>query len=109
MQLFGSSGGIIYSLVVSASCLGALNANVFASGRLIVAASKSHYFPKMFSNDHCSAREEEPLSTRKALQNYPTLIFAGISWFAKRTEALRWEKQVPMYVNSRYQSWFQMS
>lgn len=96
MQVFGPPGGTVYSLIVSASCLGALNANVFASGRLIVAASKNKYFPKIFGNDHCSGREEEPFFTRKALQNIPSLLSAGILWFAKRTETLRWDKEVPM-------------
>ena len=96
LRVFGAPGGNVYSLVVSASCLGALNANVFTSGRLIVAASKNHYFPKIFGNDHCSAREEEPSFMRKVLQRFPALVSAGILWFAKRTETLRWEKKVPM-------------
>lgn len=97
LHVFGATGGTVYSLVVSASCLGALNANVFATGRLIVAASKNHYFPKFFGNDHCSAREEDSLSTRKALQRFPALVSAGILWFAERTETLRWDKKVPIY------------
>lgn len=55
------SGGTVYALVVSASCLGSLNANVFTSGRVIVAASKNHYFPKIFGNDHCSQKEKRLL------------------------------------------------
>ena len=87
---------MIYSLVVSVSCLGSLNANVFTSGRLIVTASKNRYFPKIFGNDHCAAREEEHISTREALQRYPAFVSAGTLWFAERTEALRWDKKVPM-------------
>ncbi len=96
MQIFGAPGGTVYSLVVSASCLGSLNANVFTTGRLIVAASKNHYIPKIFGNDHCSAREEEHISTRKALQNIPAFVSAPTLWFAERTEHLRWDKKVPM-------------
>jgi hypothetical protein len=46
LQSFGYVGGLIYSLVVAASCLGALNTNVFATGRLCVAASKQVSFLK---------------------------------------------------------------
>ena len=96
LQIFGKPGGLIYSLVVSASSLGSLNANVFATGRLCVAASKNRYFPKILGNGHCSARREDSPSTRKALQSFPGFAVSGMLWFAERTETLRWDKQVPV-------------
>ena len=88
----------MYSLIVSASCLGALNANVFATGRLCVAASKQDYFPKVLANRHCTSREGDSMATRKALSRLPSFCAQGVLWFAKMTEALRWDQGVPMCV-----------
>ena len=49
-QVFGSVGSLLLSLVVSASCLGALNATAFTSGRLIYAAGKEGYLPGLLGN-----------------------------------------------------------
>lgn len=49
-KVFGSAGALVFALVVSASCLGALNATVFTSGRLVYAAGKEGYLPAMFGN-----------------------------------------------------------
>ena len=94
--MFGTPGGLLYSLAVSASSLGSLNANVFATGRLCVAASKSRYFPKILGNEHCSTRKEDSPSTRKALQSFPGFVVSRMLWFAEKTETLRWDKQVPV-------------
>lgn len=62
----------------------------------MVAASKNHYFPKIFGNDHCSTRGEEPLFMRKALHRFPAFVSAGTLWFVGKAEALRWDSKVPM-------------
>jgi amino acid transporter len=49
-QVFGKVGALILALVVSGSCLGALNATVFTSGRLVYAAGKEGYLPAIFGN-----------------------------------------------------------
>ncbi|CRG88763.1 Large neutral amino acids transporter small subunit 2 [Talaromyces islandicus] len=49
-QVFGPVGALILALVVSGSCLGALNATVFTSGRLVYAAGKEGYLPAIFGN-----------------------------------------------------------
>ncbi|KAK6511651.1 hypothetical protein TWF481_000560 [Arthrobotrys musiformis] len=46
--VFGSVGGILFALAVSISCLGALNATTFTSGRLVYVAGKQGYLPKVF-------------------------------------------------------------
>ncbi|KAK6510617.1 hypothetical protein TWF506_009720 [Arthrobotrys conoides] len=46
--VFGSVGGILFALAVSISCLGALNATTFTSGRLVYVAGKQGYLPKIF-------------------------------------------------------------
>ena len=90
----------MYSLIVSASCLGALNANVFATGRLCVAASQQDYAPRVLANRHCTSREGDALATRKAVSPLPVFCARGALLFAKTTETLRWDKGVPMYVSS---------
>lgn len=49
-KVFGRVGGLILSLVVSASCFGALNATIFTSGRLIYVAGREGYLPAMFGH-----------------------------------------------------------
>ena len=98
LQVFGSVGGLVYSLVVSMSCLGSLNASVFTSGRLVVAASKDHYVPKILGNGHCPTKEDDSASTRKLLRGFPTPVVSGTIWLAAKTEHLRWDERVPMYV-----------
>ena len=99
LQVFGSIGGLVYSLVVSMSCLGSLNASVFASGRLMVAASKDHYIPKIFGNGHCPTKEDDSASTRKLLRGFPTPVASSMIWLAATTEHLRWDRMVPLYVH----------
>lgn len=48
-RVFGSVGGSIYSLLVATSAMGALNANVYATGRLYVSASRRGYLPRFLS------------------------------------------------------------
>lgn len=47
-KVFGPVGAAVLALVVSGSCIGALNASVFTSGRLIYAAGKEGYLPSIF-------------------------------------------------------------
>lgn len=49
-KVFGSVGALIFALIVSASCLGALNATIFTSGRLVYAAGKEGYLPSIFGS-----------------------------------------------------------
>ncbi|PWY71531.1 amino acid transporter [Aspergillus sclerotioniger CBS 115572] len=49
-KVFGSVGALVFALVVSASCFGALNATTFTSGRLVYAAGKEGYLPSIFGN-----------------------------------------------------------
>lgn len=48
--VFGPIGSLILSLIVSASCLGALNATTFTSGRLVYAAGKEGFLPEIFGH-----------------------------------------------------------
>ncbi|CCX13033.1 amino acid permease-domain-containing protein [Pyronema domesticum] len=47
-KVFGTVGGLVFAIVVSLSCFGALNATTFTSGRLVYAAGKEGYLPSLF-------------------------------------------------------------
>ncbi|GLA73066.1 hypothetical protein AtubIFM55763_003965 [Aspergillus tubingensis] len=47
-KVFGHVGALVFALIVSASCIGALNATAFTSGRLVYAAGKEGYIPSIF-------------------------------------------------------------
>ncbi|KAL7937115.1 amino acid transporter [Trichoderma chlorosporum] len=59
-KVFGPIGALVFALIVSASCFGALNSSTFTASRLIYVASKEGYIPDVFSrlgvgssdNDH---------------------------------------------------------
>lgn len=46
--IFGTTGGLIFALLVSFSCFGALNSQVYTSSRLVFAAGKEGYLPSLF-------------------------------------------------------------
>lgn len=45
--VFGPIGSFVFAIIVSASCLGALNATAFTSGRLVYAAGKEGFLPEI--------------------------------------------------------------
>ncbi|EGS17435.1 putative amino acid transporter protein [Thermochaetoides thermophila DSM 1495] len=47
-QVFGTIGALIFALIVSASCFGALNSSTFTSSRLVYVAGKEGYIPSVF-------------------------------------------------------------
>ena len=48
--VFGAVGSLILALIVSGSCIGALNATTFTSGRLVYAAGKEGFLPELLGN-----------------------------------------------------------
>jgi hypothetical protein len=95
-QNLGTYGGLLYSLVVSASALGSLNASIFATAVLCVAASRRKYFPAVFANLHCESVELEIESHQPILNMLPRWTQYLIVTFLKATSTLRWEKEVPV-------------
>jgi amino acid transporter len=45
MEVFGRPGALFYAWIVCLSCLGALNAQMFSTGRLTQAAGALNYLP----------------------------------------------------------------
>lgn len=47
-KVFGPAGALVFALIVSASCFGALNSSAFTSSRLVYVAGREGYFPAIF-------------------------------------------------------------
>lgn len=88
----GPAFGVVFSVVVSISALGALNANIFATSKLCVAASHRAYFPRMVANLHCASAREEAHYLDETLPFFK----GGAIWLAEVTQDLRWNNAVPM-------------
>ncbi|KAN0072291.1 large neutral amino acids transporter small subunit 1 [Elaphomyces granulatus] len=97
--LYGPAGSLIYTIAISLSALGSLNANVFAVGRLAVAASQRDYIPSFFSgsNSRGMSLVEEEQELREMTQRWPSWVVWCITRFAKATGRLRLEQGVPVY------------
>jgi amino acid transporter len=48
-SLLGRPAGIVITLLVAISCAGSITSNVFAVGRLTMAAAQRNYLPALFS------------------------------------------------------------
>lgn len=62
-KVFGPIGSLIFAIIVSMSCFGALNATSFTSGRLIYAAGKEGFLPAIFGKIGVGSGIEPSLST----------------------------------------------
>ncbi|GAA6000235.1 hypothetical protein JCM10207_007919 [Rhodosporidiobolus poonsookiae] len=58
--LVGPVGGLLFAMIVAISGLGALNATLYTSSRLIVAASEQDFLPRLFSR--FNERRETPIN-----------------------------------------------
>ena len=96
----GSRAGLLYSLVISMCALGALNVNVFATGRLCVAASKRGYFPGILANLHIAHSIPERDYYYRRLSSFPEIVVDYVAAFATQTADLRIQKEVPMSANT---------
>ncbi|KAI1754627.1 amino acid/polyamine transporter I [Xylaria castorea] len=95
-RTIGAWGGLVFTIVVSISAMGAVNANIFAVTRLCVAAAQRAYFPLMLANLHCCTARDEASYFRRTLAwpfRLPVLALARL------TRRLRWEYSVPVYVS----------
>ncbi|KAG9250932.1 amino acid permease-domain-containing protein [Emericellopsis atlantica] len=76
-QVFGPVGALIFALIVSASCFGALNSSTFTSSRLIYVAGKESYFPEIFGTLGVGNADRQSLNTQHTR-----------SWATKKLSAL---------------------
>ncbi|KAJ3565420.1 hypothetical protein NPX13_g7507 [Xylaria arbuscula] len=92
-KTIGPWGGLMFTVGVAISAMGAVNANLFAVAKLCVAASQRAYFPPILANLHCCTARDEKAYLRRALAwpfRPPILIFMRL------TRRLRWEHSVPV-------------
>jgi amino acid transporter len=76
-KVFGPIGSLVFALIVSMSCFGALNATAFTSGRLVYAAGKEGFLPAIFGNIGLGNGAEPSMSTLRTR-----------SWFTKRLASM---------------------
>ncbi|KAH8652364.1 large neutral amino acids transporter small subunit 1 [Xylariales sp. PMI_506] len=89
----GGWAGLVFSVVVALSAMGALNANLFATAKLCVAAAHRRYFPAVLANLHCSSAHDE---AEYLEQTIPWLFRLPIALLARLTRKLRWQQSVPI-------------
>lgn len=77
-KVFGTAGSLILSLIVSASCLGALNATAFTSGRLVYAAGKEGYLPSILGKVGVGNQVEHPSLSTLRTRSWLSKKLAGL-------------------------------
>jgi amino acid transporter len=73
-KVFGGIGSLIFAIIVSLSCFGALNATSFTSGRLVYAAGKEGFMPSMFGRIGVGSGAEPSLSTLKRRSRFTKVL-----------------------------------
>ena len=97
-RLYGPTGVILYTIAISFSAIGSINSNIFAVGRLVVAASQRGYAPRFFAGSSgAGARVEEGELEITLWELWPRWVVRCFARFAKATRPLRLEQGVPMY------------
>ena len=82
---------------MSISAWGALNANVFSTGRLATAASQRGYFPSIFGkNTHHQLEKDEAEYYERKFSRVPLPVLYAVKSFAALTADLRLLQDVPM-------------
>lgn len=92
----GVFGASIVSLAIATSAMGTLNANVFATGRLCMAAAQRGYSPAPLANLHVDIHGNEDDYHQRVLRKVPAPISRLVLWLARRTSTLRLKQEVPL-------------
>jgi amino acid transporter len=85
-KVFGPIGSLIFAIIVSLSCFGALNATAFTSGRLVYAAGKEGFLPEIFGRTGLGRASEPSLSTLRTR-----------SWATKRLSKLFGDSETGLF------------
>ncbi|KAI0169608.1 amino acid permease-domain-containing protein [Hypoxylon sp. FL1284] len=88
-KIFGPIGALIFALIVSASCFGALNSSTFTSSRLVYAAAKEGYVPTIVSRVGVSSRE-------------PRMATRSRGWFSKRLRNMIGDEETGLFFTPIY-------
>jgi amino acid transporter len=94
-KVFGSVGGLVLALIVSASCFGALNSTTFTSSRLVYAAGKEGYIPAIFGRLGVGDTDQTPgggsMSTLRSR-----------SWFKKKVATVFGDEDAGLFFTPVY-------
>lgn len=89
-KIFGPIGALIFALIVSASCFGALNSSTFTSSRLVYAAAKEGYVPTIISRVGVGSRENRMTTMRSR------------NWFSKRLHSMIGDEEMGLFFTPIY-------
>ncbi|KID87643.1 Amino acid/polyamine transporter I [Metarhizium guizhouense ARSEF 977] len=89
-KVFGSIGAVIIALMVSASCLGALNSSTFTAGRLVYVAGKEGYIPSIFGK--IGVHSQDPSLTTQRTRN----------WFSKKIHGFVGDDEMGLFFTPIY-------
>lgn len=89
-KVFGSIGAVIIALMVSASCLGALNSSTFTAGRLVYVAGKEGYIPSIFGK--IGVHSQDPSLTTQRTRN----------WFSKKIHRFVGDDEMGLFFTPIY-------
>ncbi|KAJ2897479.1 large neutral amino acids transporter small subunit 1 [Zalerion maritima] len=98
-RTFGGWGGILLSVIISISAMGALNSNIFATAKICVKASHRAYFPKIIANFHCATPRDEVDYINETLWMLPKTLRWPFIRASEATRKLRWHKSVPLFAH----------
>lgn len=92
-KVFGPIGSLVFALIVSASCFGALNSSTFTFGRLTYVAGREGYFPSVLGRIGLSAdsMERASLSTTRTR-----------NWFSKKLSNLFADEDTGLFFTPIY-------
>lgn len=91
-RVFGKAGAFVIALLVSASCLGSLNASAFTASRLVYVAGKEGYIPSFFGRIGFGDRPlEDSLSTQRTR-----------SWLVKKLRAWCGDEEAGLFFTPIY-------
>ncbi|KAI2622104.1 amino acid permease-domain-containing protein [Hypomontagnella submonticulosa] len=89
-KVFGPVGALIFALIVSASCFGALNSSTFTSSRLVYAAAKEGYVPAVVGRVGVRSREHGMTTMRTR------------GWFSKRLHNMIGDEETGLFFTPIY-------
>ncbi|KAI1262440.1 amino acid/polyamine transporter I [Xylariaceae sp. FL1019] len=93
-RTLGAWGGIVFSIVVAISAMGAVNANMFAVAKLTVVAAQRAYVPPILANSRCETSSDEAAYLRRT---WPWPLQVPVQVFARQTRKLRCDQSVPTF------------
>lgn len=90
-QVFGPVGALVFALIVSASCFGALNSSTFTSSRLIYVAGKEGYIPEVFGRLGAQNSSDQGLNTQRSR-----------NWFSKKLHSFFGDEDAGLFFTPIY-------